>query len=317
MLWGSCVAGGVGVLSWSGIQTAEVLARSRAPRFRPEWRSTLIGYFGLTPGMRVLEVGCGPGTLAPYLADGIQPGGQVVGVDLDEDFVRRAREAAEMSGGRSRVAYQVGDAYALPFAGGAFDAAVSYTGIGVLTDPERAVREMRRVVRPGGVVAVAEAVSGPWGFRFDGSDSLPDASPYPDATRYWALCRRLLAGVAAGRPAGIGSSRWPPAAMPALLAAIGLREIVINAWGYVTTADDGREDGMGIEGRIAGESDLETLAADIKADPARRHLLSEEEWTEWERVSAARRRWRESHLTYSYEAGLSVVVRGISGNGLP
>jgi hypothetical protein len=105
--------------------------------------------------------------------------------------------------------------------------------------------------------------------------------------------------------------------MPALLAAIGLRELVVNAWGYVLTADDAREDGMGIEGRVAGESDLEALAADIKADPARHHLLSEEEWTEWERVSTARRRWRESHLTYSYEAGLSVVVRGINGNGLP
>ncbi len=307
----------MGMFSWSRIQSAEALAKSRAPRFRPEWRSTIIGYFGLAPGMRVLEVGCGPGTLAPYLAHGIAPGGRVVGVDLDADFVSLARKAAETSDQRASVAYEVADAYALPFADGSFDAAVSYTGIGVLTDPERAVREMRRVVRPGGIVAVAEAVSGPFGFRFEGVDSLHDTTAYPEASRYWTLRRRLMAGVAAGRPADIGSSRWPPAAIPALLAATGLRSLVINAWGYVTMSDDGSPDNGETEEGVAMENEWEALATALKADPAHHQLLSQEEWNEWEKLSAVRRRWRAEHPAYAYEAGLSVVVRGINRNGSP
>jgi ubiquinone/menaquinone biosynthesis C-methylase UbiE len=73
---------------WSTIQAAWVLEESRACRFQPEWRPLLMQYLGLAPGMRVLEVGCGPGTLAPYLAEAIVPG-RVTGVDLDEGTIGR------------------------------------------------------------------------------------------------------------------------------------------------------------------------------------------------------------------------------------
>lgn len=296
------------MFSWSGIQTAETLILSRALRFRPEWRDAIVWYFGLEPGMYVLEVACGPGILAPYLAGGIQPGGQVLGVDLDAAFVKRAQEMAPADG---TVTYQVGDAYSLPFPTGVFDAAVSYTGVGVLADPDRAVAEMQRVVRENGTIAVAEAVSGPFGFRFPGCDGLPGPTPYPEAARYWDLRQRLMAAAEGARPPGIGSPRWPPLAIPALLAAAGVQDLVVNAWGYVTASDDDGPNGTG-RGRVSLERDVEAIATATREDPTRHGLLSEEEWTEWDLASKARRAWVECHRTYAYEAGLSVVVRGIN-----
>ena len=152
--------------SWSPIQSLESLTESRALRCPPEWRPLLLSYFGLVPGMRVLEVASGPGTLSRYFAAGITPG-TVVGLDLDPEFVAYARRQAERRRTRG-VEYVVGDAYALPFPAASFDAVLSYTGIGVLRDPESALREMWRVCRAGGVIAVAEAVTGPSGIALGG-----------------------------------------------------------------------------------------------------------------------------------------------------
>ena len=222
---------------WSLIQSAEVLEESRASRFKPEWRQTLLGYLGLRPGMQVLEVGCGPGTLAPYLAEGVAPG-SVTGVDLDEEFIARAREKASAAG-QGGVRYLVGDAYALPFADGSFDAVTSYTGIGVLEDPRRAISEMVRVCRPGGPISIAEAVAGPGGIVFSGIDHLEGHEPYPGAQRLRELLGALRSGYPTGVP-GIGSMAWPVRALWALMAELGLEALELNAWGHVMAADDRR-----------------------------------------------------------------------------
>lgn len=155
---------------WSTVQSAEVLEESRAYRFQPEWRPLLLQFLGLAPGMHVLEVGCGPGTLAPYLAEAITPG-RVTGVDLDAGFIARARKKAALAG-VTNVEYVVADAYHLPFPDDTFDAVTSYTTLGVLKDPEKALGEMIRVCRPGGTVSVAEGVAGPQGICFEGVDYL-------------------------------------------------------------------------------------------------------------------------------------------------
>ncbi|MGC8488516.1 MAG: class I SAM-dependent methyltransferase [Clostridia bacterium] len=306
--WGQDMA-----FSWTHIQSVADLETSRAGRFRPEWRGMLLGYFGLEPGMRVLEVGCGPGTLAPYLAGGLQPGGTMVGVDLDATFIEHARLRAPDDG---TVTYQVAAAYALPFVSGSFDAAVSYTATGVLADPERALREIIRVVRPGGSVGIAEAISGPFGFHFDGWDSLCGPPLYPEAPRYWSLRSRLMTSLGTGRIAGIGNPRWPARALPALLAAVGLTDLHLNAWGYVK-ASDGVEQGVeeGVEemhGRAGGDVNdraLDAIVAAIREDSERASVLTTAEWGEWERLAAARRAWHASHHDFAYEAGLSLVVR--------
>jgi SAM-dependent methyltransferase len=230
----------------------------------------------------------------------------VVGVDLDAAFVERARLRAPDDG---TVTYQVADAYALPFVGGSFDAAVSYTAIGVLADPERALREIMRVVRPGGSVGIAEAISGPFGFHFDGRDSLCGPPPYPEASRYWSLRGRLMTSLGTGRIAGIGNPRWPARALPALLAAVGLTDLHLNAWGYVTAAE-GVEEMDGRSGGDVADRELDAIVAATREDRERSSVLTTEEWGEWERLAAARRAWRASHHDFAYEAGLSLVVRG-------
>lgn len=110
----------------------------------------------LQPGQRVLEVGCGNGVFLPRLAEAVGPAGQVVGVDHAEAFVTAARDRMAQVSLSGQVQVQVADAYRLPFEAGSFDAAHCERVLMHLTDPTAALREMARVVRPGGKVVAAE-----------------------------------------------------------------------------------------------------------------------------------------------------------------
>jgi SAM-dependent methyltransferase len=115
-------------------------------RYSPQLASALIGFAGVGPGMRALDVGCGPGALAAALADRLGTE-QVSAADPSEPFVEACR--ARLPG----VAVVVAGAEALPFADRAFDAALSQLVVNFMRDAEAGVREMARVTRPGGVVA--------------------------------------------------------------------------------------------------------------------------------------------------------------------
>src|SRR5918994_429821 len=115
-------------------------------RYGPDLAAGLIEFAGVEPGMRVLDVGCGPGALVATLAERLGPA-NVCGVDPSEPFVEACRERVP---GAEIV---VGGAEALPFPDAAFDAALSQLVVNFMTDAEKGVREMKRVTRPGGVVA--------------------------------------------------------------------------------------------------------------------------------------------------------------------
>jgi ubiquinone/menaquinone biosynthesis C-methylase UbiE len=107
----------------------------------------------LEPGMSLLDVGCGPGTITADLARRVGPG-EVLGVDRDADVVAlAAREHASVPGLR----FEVGDVYALAAADGAYDVVHAHQVLQHLSDPVAALVEMRRVCRPDGVVAVRDA----------------------------------------------------------------------------------------------------------------------------------------------------------------
>jgi len=110
----------------------------------------LLGY--LTPGQRVLDVGCGPGTITADLGRLVAPG-RVVGVDASPAIVERARAGAVPA----NVSFEVASAYALPFGGETFDVAHAHQLLQHLSDPVAALREMHRVLRVGGLVAVRDA----------------------------------------------------------------------------------------------------------------------------------------------------------------
>ena len=108
----------------------------------------------LSPGTRVLDVGCGPATITADIAARVAPG-EVVGLDTSEAVLDLARATAADAG--VAVTFRAGDATALPFEDDAFDVVHAHQVLQHLTDPVTALREMRRVTRPGGVVAVRDA----------------------------------------------------------------------------------------------------------------------------------------------------------------
>jgi ubiquinone/menaquinone biosynthesis C-methylase UbiE len=103
---------------------------------------------------RVLDVGTGPGRVAIRLAK-LNPRLVVEGIDLSEAMLDRARANAR-KGGAGSVRFSVGDAKRIPFADGTFDLVVSHNFLHQLPDPGVALREIVRVARPAGAIAVRD-----------------------------------------------------------------------------------------------------------------------------------------------------------------
>lgn len=123
------------------------------------WRRTTARAAGLQPGERALDVACGSGRLSVELRRSA-PGPAVVGLDFSGGMLRVAADRAP------GPAYVRGDGLSLPFADGLFDVVTIAFGLRNLTDPALGLREMLRVLRPGGRGLVLEFVkprSGPMG----------------------------------------------------------------------------------------------------------------------------------------------------------
>jgi ubiquinone/menaquinone biosynthesis C-methylase UbiE len=108
----------------------------------------------LHPGVRVLDAGCGPGSITLGLAQAVQPG-EVVGVDLQPAQIERARGLAA-GRGLGNVRFETADLYRLPFPDRAFDAVFSHGVVMHLSEPRRAIVEMRRVLKRGGFVGLRD-----------------------------------------------------------------------------------------------------------------------------------------------------------------
>lgn len=130
---------------------AALEAFDRLPLLR-ELKALAIERTGTGPGSRVLDVGCGFGLETLRLAARVQPGGSVVGADISAELVAEGRRRATAAG--LSVDFLRADAQQLPFAAGAFDVTRVERVLIYLTDPGRALREMVRVTRPGGAVAI-------------------------------------------------------------------------------------------------------------------------------------------------------------------
>ncbi len=119
------------------------------------WRRRAADLAQVAPGDRVLDVATGTGDLALELARRVAPGGEVVGSDFAEAMLDRARAKARASSG-ARLRFEWADAMQLPYADASFDAATVGFGARNFADLGRGLREMARVVRPGGRVVVLE-----------------------------------------------------------------------------------------------------------------------------------------------------------------
>jgi ubiquinone/menaquinone biosynthesis C-methylase UbiE len=111
---------------------------------------------GLGPGMEVLNVGSGSGIAAAYLVE--HYGCRVVGVDLLQGMVESAQKWARGKGLNDQMVFHQGDAQDLPFENDSFDALICESVNVFVPDKTKAMREYVRVVKPGGTIAMTEAV---------------------------------------------------------------------------------------------------------------------------------------------------------------
>ncbi|GGM80524.1 hypothetical protein GCM10009721_01200 [Terrabacter tumescens] len=109
----------------------------------------------LHDGMHVLDVGCGPGTITLDLAEAVGPSGRVVGVENVTGPLEHARRSAAARGD-VRTSFELADVMGLPYADASFDVVHAHQVLQHLTEPVGALREMARVTRPGGLVAVRD-----------------------------------------------------------------------------------------------------------------------------------------------------------------
>ena len=163
-----------------------------------------LDWLALPPGLRWLDVGCGSGAFTALLAERAAPA-ELHGLDRAPAMLAHARSRL-----RENVQLHEGDATALPFAAARFDAAVMPLVIVFLGDAPRAVAEMRRVVRPGGMVAT---------YIWD----LPQGFPYYAAF----TCLREM-GVLPDRAAPDESTALPQ--LQALWQGAGLQDVATAAF---------------------------------------------------------------------------------------
>jgi ubiquinone/menaquinone biosynthesis C-methylase UbiE len=113
---------------------------------------------GIKEGMTVLELGCGSGAYTPYLARAVSEHGRLYAVDIQSAMLRQlARKLSKPENKDCRnIELKEASAYELPFADGSIDLACMVTVLMEIPDRGRALREVKRVLKPGGILAVTE-----------------------------------------------------------------------------------------------------------------------------------------------------------------
>jgi SAM-dependent methyltransferase len=191
----------------------------RSHRWRTAENSAgyLLGH--LQPGVHVLDVGCGPGTITADLAARV-PDGQVTGIDAAAGVLAEAQAEAGRRG-LTNVQFETGDVYRLAFADGTFDVVHAHQVLQHLSDPVAALAEMRRVCRPGGLVAARD---GDYGGMF----WFPDD---PGLAEWQALYRNVARALGGEPDAGRMMLAWARAA--------GFAEVTASAsaWCYSGPTD--------------------------------------------------------------------------------
>jgi len=122
----------------------------------------MIAMADISAGQRVLDIGTGTGVVALEAAKAAGVGGSCVGIDLSEKMLASARANARLAGLAERIEFKAMDAEALQFEDASFDVVVSLFALLHFPDPAMALKEMFRVLRPGGTLVLAVGSAPPW-----------------------------------------------------------------------------------------------------------------------------------------------------------
>ncbi|MYB21172.1 MAG: methyltransferase domain-containing protein [Chloroflexi bacterium] len=231
----------------------------------------------LGPGMSLLDAGCGPGTVTTGLARTVSPG-NVVGLDAAPGVLEHARGHAQEER-VDNVTFIAGDVYALDFPEGAFDVVYANQLLQHLADPVRAISEMRRVLKPGGLLAVRDA-------------DYATMSPHPKFPEFldW---NELYHRVAYRNHAEPDAGRT----LPAWVRAAGFLEVEIHP--NVVAMD-------GEEARIWGRSWSQRILYSGIAEQALEHGLAEQ--SDLERISRGWATWAESDQPFFMFTQIAVLA---------
>lgn len=188
------------------------------------WRTAenSAGYLldSLRPGQSLLDVGCGPGTITTDLASRVAPG-SVLGIDVADSVIDEAEAHAEQLD-LVNVRFAVGNVYALDADDASYDVVHAHQVLQHLSDPIAALREIRRVLVPGGLLAVRDGDYG----------SFVWSPPDPRLDRWMALYHDITRRNGAQADAG----RW----LRSWVAAAGFVDIRLSATAWVFSTDDER-----------------------------------------------------------------------------
>jgi demethylmenaquinone methyltransferase/2-methoxy-6-polyprenyl-1,4-benzoquinol methylase len=225
----------------------------RMNRFQEPLAPDVISACALPPGSRGLDVGCGVGLWTRWLAEAVGAGGHVLGLEPDPARVAAARELAGAPRAGA-VGFEVGDATALALPERSVDWAWLGDVLHHVVDTEGALRELRRVVRPGGRIAIKES-------QVPAAMFLPGQPELERRIQVAEIQRTLDEG--AGR-----SFQERRQTTPAALLAVGLEDVAIRTWVLQRRAPLGPADRDYIQRTVFSRNWGERL----------RPLLSAEDW---------------------------------------
>lgn len=174
----------------------------------------------LHPGLRLLDVGCGPGTITVDLAHRVAPGA-VIGFDAAPDVIDRAQALLDDDGAPTNCAFVVDDVYDIGADDDTFDVVHAHQVLQHLTDPVAALREARRVLKPGGLLAVRDA-------DYGGMTWAPDN---PELERWREIYQSIAAAQGSTPDAGRYLLGWVQEA------GFDDIEISVDAWTWATPDD--------------------------------------------------------------------------------
>jgi ubiquinone/menaquinone biosynthesis C-methylase UbiE len=135
------------------LEQAKAYDEQFVPALFAQWAPRLLDIAQVSPGDRVLDVACGTGVLARAAAERVGDAGLVVGIDINPAMLEVARDV------RPDIEWRDGDAVELPVDDGSFDAVLCQSALFFFPDPAAAIREMSRVAKAGGAVAVQSYAS--------------------------------------------------------------------------------------------------------------------------------------------------------------
>lgn len=215
----------------------------------------------LRPGASVLDVGCGPGTITIDMARRVAPG-EVIGIDASEAVVASAREA-QADAGQTNVSFSTDDAYALSYADDTFDIVHAHQVLQHVSDPVAVLREMGRVAKPGGVVAVRDA-------DYAGMSWWPEL---PLLDRWLEIYRSVAKENDAEPDAARHLVDWATQA--------GFSEITPSAHTWIFATPDERRWWGGLWADRTTSSSLATQAVDYELSTVEELHHIAEAWREW------------------------------------